>query len=952
VSEPFAPTVRRDRDPAQRALSTFLLTDIEGSTRLWEEHPGAMGEALAAHDRLLRAAVQHAGGRVVKTTGDGLLAAFETAPAGLSAAISAQVALDATPWDETGPLRVRMAIHSGLAEVRDGDYFGPALNRTARLLAIGHGGQILTSAIAAALAQDGLPDGAELLDRGSHRLRDLDRPEQVFQVVVAGLRRDFPPLRSMSTRRSNLPVQLTSFVGRERELADVVALLGRHRLVTLIGTGGTGKTRLMLEAAGRMEGRLADGVWLAELAPLGDPLQLAPELARALGVPELPGQPAFETVAQFLVGKELLLLLDNAEHLIDPVADLAGRLLAVAPGLRILATSREALAVPGEAVVQVLSLACPPARDRLHVQPEAPSAAEIEAAKATEAVRLFAERASAVLPQFELTSANVDAVGEICRRLDGIPLAIELAAARVSAMSPEDIARRLGDRFRLLAGGRRTAVPRQQTLHALIDWSWELLGDDDRRLLRRLSVFAGGWTADAAAAVSCDEQPAPGEPPSAAAVTETLDGLTRLVDRSMVLVDRGATTRYRMLETIRQYARERLIESGEAATIADCHLAWAVGLAETSAAGLKGPAMVDWLDRLDAELENLGTALEWALEGQPEMAIRLSIALLVYWRVRVMSPDNEARIEAAVGLARQLAAQADLDPARRSLAVHLLGLAAFTWGAVGRGASAEGWADLAIELADPGVEPAARVAALTGHGLTGVFAGRPFGELKERYERLIAAALEAGDDWTLALAVGGMAGDVVAVDPQTAERLFAVARDAADRTGNPYAIATTSFAYGSILGHTGRVDEGAELIRSGAARFLALGDERFALIARSDLGHVLRGAGRLDDALAVYRETIGGWVRLGNRGAVAHQLESVAFVALARGEDGRAARLLGAAEAIREAAGSPMNTLELEEYGQHVAQLRARMPAGDLASTWSAGRALSVAAAVEGARAG
>jgi hypothetical protein len=278
-------------------------------------------------------------------------------------------------------------------------------------------------------------------------------------------------------------------------------------------------------------------------------------------------------------------------------------------------------------------------------------------------------------------------------------------------------------------------------------------------------------------------------------------------------------------------------------------------------------------------------------------------------------------------------------------------LAAFTWGAVGRGATVEGWADLAIQLAEAGVEPAARVAALTGHALTGVFAGRPFDELTERYDRVIAAALQAGDDWTLALAAGGIAGNVVAVDQATAERIFAVARDAAERTGNPYAIATTSFAYGSILGHTGRVDEGVDLIRDGAARFTALGDERFALIARSDLGHVLREGGRLDDALAVYRATIGGWVQLGNRGAVAHQLESIGFVALERRDHERAARLLGAAETIRETAGSPMNTLELEEYERLVGQLRAATRPEALAAWWAAGRALSMAAAVEEARA-
>ena len=482
-------------------LSTFLLTDIEGSTRLWEEHGEAMGAALAVHDRILRGTIESNRGAVVKTMGDGMLAVFHDQVAAVGAALDAQRALRDTGWGATGPLRVRMAVHAGAAESREGDFFGPALNRDARILAIGHGGQILLSAIAAMLARDRLPEDVELLDLGSHRLRDLDRPEQVFQVAVADLRRDFPALRSLSTRRSNLPIPLTSFVGRERELAEVDRLISRGRLVTLIGTGGTGKTRLMIEVAGRVAGRFPDGAWLAELAPLGDPSQIAPEVARALGAQEVPGRPSLDVVSEFLASKELLLVLDNAEHLIDGVAEVAERLLAAAPGVRILTTSREALAVPGEAVMQVPSLSCPGGHE-LNRFGVVSAAVDLGEAGATEAVRLFSERAGAVLPSFELTAANVNAVTEICRRLDGIPLAIELAAGRVSAMSPQEIAVGLGDRFRLLTGGRRTAVPRQQTLHALIDWSWDLLTEDDCRLLRRLSIFAGGWTAGAAANIA------------------------------------------------------------------------------------------------------------------------------------------------------------------------------------------------------------------------------------------------------------------------------------------------------------------------------------------------------------------------------------------------------------------------------------------------------------------
>ena len=341
------------------AVSTFLFTDIEGSTRLWEEHADRMGPALAQHDRLLRASVDAHGGSVIKTTGDGMLAVFADAVAAIDAAVAAQRALRDATWGETGPLRVRMALHAGTAEARDGDFFGPALNRVARILAIAHGGQIICSAVAAVLARDGLPASVDLVDLGSHRLRDIDRPEQIYQVVVDDLDRGFPPLRSLSTRRSNLPVQLTSFVGRDKELDEVATLIERHRLVTLIGTGGTGKTRLMLEAAGRLIDRYADGVWVAELAPLGDASQIPSEVARALGSPEVPGVPALATVTAFVAEKDLLLLLDNAEHLVDGVARFAERLLASAPGLHILTTSREALAVPGEAVLQLRSLSCP-----------------------------------------------------------------------------------------------------------------------------------------------------------------------------------------------------------------------------------------------------------------------------------------------------------------------------------------------------------------------------------------------------------------------------------------------------------------------------------------------------------------------------------------------------------------------------------------------------------------
>ena len=925
------------------ALSTFLITDIEGSTRLWEEQAAAMAGALALHDALLRSVVEGHAGTVIKTTGDGLLAVFADPNQAVAAALDGQRALRDASWGDTGALRVRMAIHSGTAEVRDGDYFGPALNRSARILAIGHGGQILVSSMAATLAGDGLPTGASLRDLGSHRLRDLDRPEQVFQVVVADLPAEFAPLRSLSTRRTNLPIQLTSFVGRERELDEVAALVERHRLVTLIGVGGTGKTRLMLEAAGRLVDRFADGAWLAELAPLGDPSQVASEVARALGAPEVPGQPALDTVRAFLADKEILLLLDNAEHLVDAVAGIADRLLSAAPRLRILATSREALAVTGEAVLQLRSLSCPVVVSGRYGG-DVVDADAVDAAAGTEAVRLFLDRASTVDPDFALAETNVTAVSEICRRLDGIPLAIELAAARVSVMSPDEIARRLGDRFRLLAGGRRTAVPRQQTLHALIDWSWDLLTEDDRVLLRRLSIFAGGWTIGRAARIVGDDAEPLDE-------VELLDRLTRLVDRSLVIVDRGASTRFRMLETIRQYAREKLIAAGEVEKLADRHFAAFAALAAQAEPELRGPAMVDWLDRLDADVENLDAALEWGLEAMPWGAVRMASDLLAYWAVRVATADSDARLVAAIEIARaRTVGNPDATPAEQALAGRLMGEAARIWAMSGRAQTALGWAQDATALAEASGDGQARLQAAGGLVVSAVFTGgRP--DLRELFAQGIELAAAHGTYWMLAMAAGFAGAALIGEDPEAAMALVQRGQEAARASGNPFVLGAVAMASGRLLGRQGLTDEAAVQFATSSARFAEVGDERLGLAARSDLGHALRRGGRFADAMAIYRETIGGWVHLGQRGAVANQLENIAFVAIEMDRPERAARLLGAAAAMREAVDAPMAMEEGPEYEAIVARLREMLDPAVLATEWDAGRALTLAEAVAFARA-
>jgi class 3 adenylate cyclase len=478
---------------------TFLFTDIEGSTRLWEQQPEAMEEALARHDALAAGIIQQHDGHLVKHRGEGdsLFAVFTRAADAVAAGVALQRALHTEPWPAQANLRVRVALHTGDALLRDGDYFGAAVNRCARLRAVAHGGQTLLSSATQELIRDVLPEGMGFRDLGEHRLRDLARPERVFQLLHPDLPDDFPPLSSLNTLPNNLPQQVTSFIGREKEMADVRRLLATTRLLTLTGSGGTGKTRVSLQIAADLIAGEGDGVWLVELAPLADASLVPQAVATALGVREEPGKPLDQTLVEFLKPKRLLLLLDNCEHLLAACAELAGLILRGCPGVQIIATSREGLNIPGETTYRLPSLSLP---DPRHLPSTAESLSQYEA------VRLFIDRATAAVPSFAVTNQNAPAVAQLCVRLDGIPLAIELAAARVKAMSVEQINGRIADMFRLLTGGSRTALPRQQTLRAAIDWSYDLLSEKEKILLRRLSVFAGGWTIEAAEQVCSDPE--------------------------------------------------------------------------------------------------------------------------------------------------------------------------------------------------------------------------------------------------------------------------------------------------------------------------------------------------------------------------------------------------------------------------------------------------------------
>ncbi|MGA8325550.1 MAG: adenylate/guanylate cyclase domain-containing protein, partial [Candidatus Cybelea sp.] len=480
--------------PIPTGTVTLLFTDIEGSTQRWEERGEAMAQALRRHDELLRGVIESHGGHVFKTVGDAFCATFWRAADAVAAAIDAQCVFGVEGWRAIGGLHVRMAMHSGVTHERDGDYFGPVVNRVARLLATAHGGQVVLSGATALLLRDLMPERAQLYDLGEHRLADLAEPEHVWQLVAPGLAETFPPLRSLESCWSNLPRQLTPLIGRDEVLAEIEPLIHKHALVTLVGTGGVGKTRVALQAGADSLDVSGDGVWLVELASASDAGLVASTIASTLGLREQPDRSVLGTLLHYLKDKRLLLILDNCEHVIDEVARIADAIMRACHDVRLLATSREPLRIDGEYVYRLPSLAFPPQSDTLAVAD----------ALGYGAIALFVQRAAASDAKFGLTDESAPIVAEICRRLDGIALAIELAAARVKVLTPRHLAQKLDERFRVLTGGSRTALPRQQTMRALIGWSYDLLSPKEQTLFRRLAIFAGGWTLEIAAAVCAD----------------------------------------------------------------------------------------------------------------------------------------------------------------------------------------------------------------------------------------------------------------------------------------------------------------------------------------------------------------------------------------------------------------------------------------------------------------
>ena len=775
-----------------RGTVTFLFTDIEGSTRLWEHHRDAMASALARHDEIVRRAIEGAGGSVFSTGGDGVAAAFPRAPDAVRAAVDAQAGLQAASWDP--PLAVRMALHTGDVEARGGDYFGPPLNRCARLMATAHGGQVLCSGVTASLVSDQLPEGCRLRDLGPHRLRDLSEPEHVFQVEHASLLAEFPPLRSMDSFSGNLPTQPTSFVGREAEVTEIAKALDQARLVTLSGVGGVGKTRLALQVAAHVLPSFSDGAWLVELASVGSAEAVEETVASVLGVQPGPGRALEQGVLDFLRAKTLLLVVDNCEHLLGPVARFVDTALRAAPGLTVLATSREGLAMSGERLFTVRSLETPDA------------AMAVDDLVVTEAVRLFANRAREAHSDFDLSSENALKVGELCRRLDGIPLAIELAAARIRVMTPKEILDHLDRRFKLLTTGRRTAVTRHQTLQSTLDWSYDLLEPAERAAFRRLSVFSGDFELASAEAIAAAED---------LDAFEVADLVFKLVEKSLVIAQSdGDVTRYLLLETIRDYAWDRLVEDGESEAVSARHCYYYVALAEEQSPRLCGREEMAARAIIERELDNLRVALRWAIDaGEADSALRLVDALCNIGSLR--TPFGILSLEAA-----------RMDGAERHP------LAAVALAAAAAAYSAQGENRLALELTDTAIQAAyaTRGTPLGDRALCHAFANVAMVSYAlsdvQRFLTIgndwLAAARAIDDRFEISQALN-IVGSLVA-DPTEGQRACEEALAIAHELGSPSRISYASISLGGRL--TELDTDRAEVVFAQAFEF--------ARIARND----------------------------------------------------------------------------------------------------------------------
>lgn len=866
---------------------SFLFTDIVGSTLHWERADRAMHAALTRHDEIVRAAIADNGGQIMHTAGDGFCAAFPTPVQALKTAVSINRTLAEQSWPETGPLQVRAAIHWGEAYERGGDYFGPSVNRTARILALAHGQQTLVSEAAYQHVRFAAAANQVIIrDLGIHRLKDLQEPEHVYQATHVSLPYEFPPLQSLDHYPNNLPQFLSSFVGRERDLSEVVSKLKSTRLLTVTGFGGAGKTRLALQAAANLQEEFVDGIWLAKLETVPDPSLVAHEIANVLRIREQHGTSILSTIASHLEGRQTLLLLDNCEHVLDECSSIVSRLLTECPDLRIMTTSRQALGIAGESTYHVRPLRTPPVATDPNQAITDPSLL-----LRIEAVQLFAERATMVQPRFAITAENCLAISQICQSLDGIPLAIELAAARVRAMSVRQIAERVEDRFRLLTSGRRDVLPRHQTLRALIEWSSDLLTPAERVLFSRLAVFSSGWTLEACEAVC-----------AGGTVEEwlVLDLLTALVDKSLIITDYvDGQYRYSLLETVHDYCWESLRASDEEQAVRELHRDYFVTLAEKLAPKLaEGNAAA--LSQIEVEHDNLRAALDFCINTPAGhvIGLRIACALERFWEVRGYCREGRGHFDA-------LLARAEGD------------------------------------------EPDALSAqALTGAGIL-AFRSGDFDSARSLHEASLAIWQQLSDERRVAEALenlGNVAEDQGQFDD--ARALYAQALEINRKVGNLASEALNLGNLGSASAMLGDFDAADRYVDASIVLSRRIDNQRCIGFSLYCAGLTAYRKGDFDRARTRYAESLSVWQAIGSRLGMAFCLEAFFELAAVGGEREKAVTLYAAAMVVRRAIGEPPPPVRDVEYRTALDDARAHLDAPTYDAAYARGQAMSTESAI------